>query len=94
LFYDKKLENIAYILADKLNLHSFCFQVMKYKGEWAVTDVNARLGAGTGMSVFAGLGFFSAMFAIMWGEDPSVYFKPLQKEIYVTRQYSDFIMNL
>jgi hypothetical protein len=93
LFYDKKLEGIAFTLADKLNLCAFCFQVMKYKGEWAVTDINPRLGAGTGMSFVTGMDFFSAMFAILWDEDPSRYFRPLTKEIYVTRQYSDFIMN-
>jgi len=43
LFYDKKLEGIAFTLADKLKLSAFCFQVMKYKGEWAVTDINPRL---------------------------------------------------
>jgi len=46
------------------------------------------------MSFVAGMDFFSAMFAILWDEDPSPYFRPLTKEIYVTRQYSDFIMNL
>lgn len=94
LFYDEKLGNIAFKIADKLELSSFCFQVMTLNGEWAVTDINPRLGAGTGMSFAAGLDFFSAMFAILWDEDPSVFFRSLQKEIYVTRQYSDFIMNL
>ena len=94
LFLDKNLESIALTLADKLDLHSFCFQVMKLKGEWAVTDLNARLGAGTGMSMTVGMDFFSAMFAILWGEDPSEYFRPLEKETYVTRQYNDFVMNM
>jgi len=94
LFFDESLERTAYILADKLDLSSFCFQVMNYKGSWAVTDINARPGAGTGMSVAAGMDFFSAMFAILWDEDPAQYFRPLQKETWVTRQYSDFIMNI
>ena len=94
LFLDKHLESVALKIADKLNLHSFCFQVMKFKGEWAVTDINARLGAGTGMSMTVGMDFFSAMFAILWGENPSEYFRPLEKETYVTRQYNDFIMNM
>jgi len=93
LFYDKKLEKIAYTIADNLNLNSYCFQVMNYKGEWAVTDINARLGAGTAMSFAAGMDFYSGMFAILWGEDPSKYFRPLLKETFVTRQYSDFLMN-
>jgi len=94
LFYDEKIENIAFKIADKLDLSSFCFQLMKLKEEWAVTDINARLGAGTAMSVAAGNDFFSGMYAIIWEEDPTVYFQPLQKETFVTRQYSEFIMNL
>ena len=94
LFLDANLESIAFTIADKLNLHSFCFQVMRYKGDWAVTDINARLGAGTGMGITVGMDFFSAMFAILWGEDPSAYFMLLEKETYVTRQYNDFIMNM
>lgn len=94
LFFERSLEKIAYTLAEKLSLNSFCFQVMNYKKDWAVTDINARPGAGTGMSVAAGMDFFSAMFAILWDEDPAQYFRPLQKETFVTRQYSDFIMNI
>ena len=94
LFYDESLEKTAYTIADKLSLNSFCFQVMNYKGDWAVTDINARPGAGTGMSVAAGMDFFSAMFAILWDEDPAQYIRPLKKETFVTRQYSDFIMNI
>lgn len=92
LFYDDKLESIAYTIADKLNLSAYCFQVMNYKDNWAVTDINARLGAGSAMSTVVGMDFFSGMFAIFWGEDPSDYFKPLKKESFVTRQYSDFLM--
>lgn len=93
LFYDRKLERIAFLIAYKLDLISFCFQVMKYNEDWAVTDINARLGGGTAMSVAAGMDFFSGMIAILWGEDPSEHFKPFLKERYVTRQYSEFVMN-
>jgi carbamoylphosphate synthase large subunit len=94
LFYDKSLEKIALIIADNMGLNSFCFQVMKYMGEWAVTDINARLGAGTAMDLSVGMDFFSGMFAILWGENPSEYFRPLQNETFVTRQYSDFLMKM
>jgi hypothetical protein len=94
LFQDKKIGEIALTLAQKLDLSAFCFQLMRLKDNWAVTDINARLGAGTAISVAAGLDFFSGMFAIQWGEDPSKYFKLLQKETFVTRQYSEFVMNL
>ncbi len=93
LFYDDEIEKIAHTIAIKLELNSFCFQLMKYKGDWVVTDVNARLGAGTALSVAAGLDFFSAMFAILWKEDPSIFFKPLKRETFVTRQYVEFVMN-
>ncbi len=94
LFYNEKIEAIAFTIAEKLDLSAFCFQLMDYKGEWAVTDINARLGAGTPMSVAVGLDFFSGMFAVLWDQDPSVYFRPLQKETFVTRQYCDFVMNM
>ena len=94
LFLDNKIEKIALTLAQKLDLSAFCFQLMKYNGEWAVTDINARLGAGTAISVAVGMDFFSGMFSILWGEDPSKYFKQLQKETFVTRQYSEFVMTL
>jgi len=93
LFYDNKIEEIALSIADKLELSSFCFQLMKYQDEWSVTDINARLGAGTAMSVAAGMDFFSGMYAILWGEDSSEYFRPLEKETFVTRQYAEFVMN-
>lgn len=94
LHLDKDLEEMALTIASKLDLSSYCFQVMKYKNQWAVTDINARLGAGTAMSTMCGMDFFSGMFAILWGEDPSFFFRPLLKETFVTRQYSEFIMNL
>jgi UDP-2-acetamido-3-amino-2,3-dideoxy-glucuronate N-acetyltransferase len=94
LFQDDKIGAIALKLAQKMELSAFCFQMMKFNEDWAVTDINARLGAGTAISVAAGYDFFSGMFAVLWGEDPSIYFKPFQKEIFITRQYSEFVMNL
>jgi carbamoylphosphate synthase large subunit len=94
LFYDEQLEKTAFTIAEKMNLVSYCFQVMKYKGEWAVTDINPRLGAGTPMSFAAGMDFFSGMFAILWGEDPTAFFRSLKKETYVVRQYCDFNMSV
>lgn len=93
LFLDPGIEKIAFEIASRLNLNAFCFQLMVYKQEYCVTDINARLGAGTAMSYSAGLDFFSAMLAILWDQDPSSFFRPLQKETFVTRQYSEFVMN-
>jgi carbamoylphosphate synthase large subunit len=92
LFWEDSLEVIARQLSMKLGLHSFCFQVMKLNGAWVVTDLNPRLGAGSSMSEAVGYDFYSAMFAIMWDLNPSQYFGEFRGESYVTRQYSDYLM--
>lgn len=92
LFQDDELSEIAKTIADDLELHSFCFQVMKLNGNWAVIDINPRLGAGSAMSYCAGYDFFGAMISIMWDQDPSKYIPEFSRECYVTRQYSEFLM--
>ncbi len=91
LFQNQYLEELALTLAKKLELSSFCFQVMHVSNEYVVTDVNPRLGAGTAMSVAIGQDFFSAMFANLWGENPEKYFADFSGEKYVTRQYCEFV---
>lgn len=93
LFQDEYLSNLAFTIAQLLDLHSFCFQVMKLKGNWVITDINPRLGAGTALCTAAGSDFFSAMFAILWNEDPSIFLNDLNKECYVTRQYAEYLMS-
>lgn len=92
LFFDEELGEMARLIADSLHLHSFCFQVMKLNGRWAVIDINPRLGAGTSMSYSAGYDFFGAMLAIMWNENPAKYLPEFQRECFITRQYSEFLM--
>ena len=92
IFKEPSLGNLALNLAKNLNLSSFCFQVMTLNGEYVITDINPRLGAGTAMSDAVGLDFHSAMFANLWGENPEKYFKYFKDDKYVTRQYSEFIM--
>lgn len=92
LFQDKQLGEIAFTLATRLNLKAFCFQVMQLRDEWAVIDINPRLGAGTKMCKPTGNDFFSAMLATLWGKDPTQYLTPLHEEYYITRQYEEFIM--
>lgn len=87
LFLDEELGHIAKELAEKLSLKFFCFQVMKLNGQWAVTDINPRLGSGTPMCNAAGIDFFSAMLADFLGRNPEIYLKNLEKDIFVTRQY-------
>jgi carbamoylphosphate synthase large subunit len=70
----------------------YCFQMMNSSRGWLVTDVNARLGAGTALSVAAGVDFFAATFANAWGLDASQFLPPLPGECFVTRQYAEFLM--
>ena len=90
-FNDEELEQLSLKLSDLLNLDFYCYQVMKLNGEWVVTDVNPRLGAGTEMGSAVGLDFFSAMIAILIGEDERPYVMKLEKEQFVCRQYDNFV---
>jgi carbamoylphosphate synthase large subunit len=92
IFKEPVLGEIALSLAKKLDLSSFCFQMMTLNNEYVITDINPRLGAGTAMSGAVGLEFYAAMFATLWGENPEKYFQKFSEEKYVTRQYSEFIM--
>lgn len=93
LYYDKATEQIARNIAKCVGLSgTFCFQMMKKREEWLVTDVNPRPGAGTSMCQVTGNDFFAATFALAFGENYKNYFNQLENEIIVTRQYSDFIM--
>jgi carbamoylphosphate synthase large subunit len=94
LFKCDALHNLAGLLADCLKLTgTFCFQVMQdSRGRTVVTDVNPRPGAATAMSVAAGSDFIAATFANAWGDDCERFFKPLGNEVYVTRQYTEFVM--
>jgi len=92
IFQDSLLGELSFSIAKLLDLSSFCFQVMKLRGDWVVTDINPRLGAGTALSSVTGNDFFSAMFAIMWALDPSKFHFDLKRDYYVTRQYSEYLM--
>ncbi len=94
LFMDDEMAQIARDIAIALELQgSFCFQVMLTdSGRKVVTDVNPRPGAGTAMSVSVGNDFFSASFANAWEEDWSRFLCPLKRDVYVTRQYAEFVM--
>jgi len=92
IFKEPSLGEMALELAKKMDLSSFCFQVMKINNEYAITDINPRLGGGTALSDAVGLDFHGAMFANLWGQNPEKYFIDLKEEKYVTRQYSEFVM--
>jgi carbamoylphosphate synthase large subunit len=93
LFEEPELSRIALALAEALKLAgSFCFQVMRNTTGWVVTDVNPRPGAATAMCALTGNDFFAASFAQHWGEDVRRFFRPLDGEQFVTRQYAEFLM--
>lgn len=87
LFIDKEIERLAIKLANELKLSYFCFQIMKYNNNWAVTDINPRLGAGSSMSTVVGMDFYGAMVCDLLNEDYKKYIKQYTGEAYVTRQY-------
>jgi carbamoylphosphate synthase large subunit len=93
LFPDATLDRYAREIAAALEIQgSFCFQVMRNSSGWVVTDVNPRPGAGTAMCNVTGNDFFAASFARCWGENVERFFKPLDGERFVTRQYAEFSM--
>ncbi len=93
LFRDPALHQLTERLVKTLKLDgSFCYQVMKLHGEWAVTDVNPRPGGASAMCSAVGQDFFAATFAYHWGEDCARFFRKLDRERFVTRQYAEFLM--
>ena len=92
LFYDEALGLLSQRLAQSLSFAgSFCFQVMQVKGEWGVIDINLRPGAASAMCALTGNDFFAATFARAWRQDYARYFRPLKHDVFVTRQYTEFI---
>lgn len=93
LFEDEILAGYAVKIGRALYLRgSFCFQVMRRGEEWVVTDVNPRPGAATAMCSLVGNDFFAATFALAWGLDVQQFFRPLDRDYFVTRQYAEFLM--
>jgi carbamoylphosphate synthase large subunit len=94
VFIDPDATHLAAQIAGSLKLcGSFCFQTMvNGSGDVVVTDVNPRPGAATAMSVATGNDFFAATFANAWDLDCGGFFRYFENDIYVTRQYSEFVM--
>jgi carbamoylphosphate synthase large subunit len=95
LFYEPELAEVAKKIGVALNQQgTICFQAMRSEDEWVVTDLNLRPGAGTAMTCAAGYDVLSAAFACRSGADYSQFLRPIgvNEEIYVTRQYSEFVM--
>lgn len=97
LWFDLELHKIAVKLCNIIKLPiAFCFQVMKNSsGEWAVIDVNPRLGAGTALASACGWSLASAAL-VRWGKlekDALKYLDSISGEKFVTRVYKEILMN-
>ena len=98
LFADANLKAIARLIGLTLEKRgSFCFQVMRAKDKWVVTDLNLRPGAGTALSCAIGADFFSALHATRCGErgidmiDTSLI---ETGDCFVTRQYIEYVTSV
>ncbi|MFC1665358.1 ATP-grasp domain-containing protein [Pseudomonadota bacterium] len=96
IFSDSAITNLAEKIGRGLKFRGgFCFQVMVGpKEQWLVTDINARLGAGTAMSAAAGMDFFAAAFASEWGEDAAPFVPQPSRTYHVLRQYSEYVTEI
>jgi len=97
IWHDPELDELAVKICSVMELPlAFCFQVMKnISGQFVVTDLNPRLGAGTSMSSRYGWQLASALLSYLAGkkEDRSKYFHLQVESKFVTRVYQDILMN-
>jgi len=95
VFFDPELAEFAAKIGAGLGQRgAICFQAMRAKEGWSVTDLNLRSGAGTALTVAAGYDVLAASYACRTGESYK-HFVPeiaLDSEFLVTRQYSEFVM--
>ncbi|EIM38193.1 ATP-grasp fold domain-containing protein [Acinetobacter sp. HA] len=97
LFFDEVLDGIAKKIGEALEQKgTICFQVMKSGPNWVVTDLNLRHGAGTALTCAAGYDVLLAAYACRKGLDYNLFLKqmPHGQEIYLTRQYSEYVMKI
>jgi len=97
IYADATLHSLAERLCNALDMPlAFCFQVMRgADGEFLITDVNPRLGAGTALSTAYGWSLASAAL-VCWGDlpfDPRQFLKMSQGDKYVVRVYEEKVMN-
>ena len=95
VFFDPKLADIAQKIGNGLQQRgTICFQAMKAHGDWVITDLNVRSGAGTAITCSAGFDVLAAAFACRTGQDYSKFVRQLDvdEEFIVTRQYAEFVM--
>lgn len=93
VFEDAELAALAARLAEVLGLRgAFCFQVMHDgDGRRLITDLNARPGGGTRMTVAAGVDVLCAPFADLWELPVSDLMSPLQDDRIVVRHFEETV---
>jgi hypothetical protein len=94
VFQDTELSTFARAIGQELRQRgTICFQAMKSRDGWAVTDLNLRAGAGTAMTCAVGFDVLAAAFACRAGEayEHLIPEMPLGFECYVVRQYAEFV---
>ncbi|MEO8227531.1 MAG: ATP-grasp domain-containing protein [Gemmatimonadota bacterium] len=93
IFESDELADLARRVAEGLALTgTFCMQVMRATtdGSWRITDINPRPGAGTRMTVAAGVDILCAGLADAWGMDVEPLLHSLPRERFVVRQYAEY----
>lgn len=95
VFEDAELETLGRRLCLTFDLWgAVCFQVMRDRhGNWVVTDVNPRPGAGTAMSAAAGVDPLFASLLDVWGRDPTIAVPRLARERFVVRSYAEHVFD-
>ena len=95
VFFDPELADIARRIGKGLQQRgTICFQAMRARSGWAITDLNVRSGAGTAITCSAGFDVLAAAFACRTGQNYSKFVRQLavDEEFIVTRQYAEFVM--
>ncbi len=97
VFESQELARLAEEVARGLGLiGGSCIQVMRDDGgDWAVTDVNARPGAGSRLSTAAGVDILGAVYAdlleLPFAAEEEL--AALDRDVYVVRQFDEYVID-
>ena len=95
VFVDDELTGLGHLVGRELPLTGgYCLQVMRSEpgGDWSITDVNPRIGAGTPLSAAVGFDPGAAMIAAAMGLDPGPYLRGPEREHHVLRTYEEWVV--
>lgn len=96
VFESRELSELAERIARGLRLGGFCMQVMRSPaGGWAVTDLNARVGAGARLSTAAGVDLLGAVYADLLDLDLDLdrALGRLDRDVYAVRQFDEYVID-